>query len=60
MIDCESDKIFILKFSALAKMDLDESKPVTTVSMRLADGSRLSGRFNWTHSVADLRLFIIT
>ncbi|XP_068624054.1 NSFL1 cofactor p47 [Battus philenor] len=37
---------------------LDESNPVTTLQFRLADGSRLTGRFNHTHTVGDLHQYI--
>lgn len=41
------------------KMDIDESKPVTSVQIRLEDSSRLVGRFNLTHTVGDIRDYII-
>ncbi|CAK1589763.1 unnamed protein product [Parnassius mnemosyne] len=37
---------------------LDESVPVTTIQFRLADGSRLTGRFNHTHTVGDLLQYV--
>ena len=37
---------------------LDHSQPVTQIQIRLADGSRLVGRFNHTHTVADIRGYI--
>ncbi|KAL4713669.1 hypothetical protein ACJJTC_004200 [Scirpophaga incertulas] len=37
---------------------LDERMPLTTVQFRLADGSRITGRFNHTHTVADLTQYI--
>lgn len=37
---------------------MDESQPVTSVQLRLADGTRLVARFNHTHTVADIRRFI--
>lgn len=39
--------------------ELDESKPVTSIQIRLGDGSRLVGKFNTTHTVADIRSFIL-
>ncbi|XP_050356756.1 NSFL1 cofactor p47 [Nymphalis io] len=39
-------------------VQLDESGPVTTVQFRLADGSRLTGRFNHTHTVGDLMQYV--
>ncbi|KAJ7160016.1 SEP-domain-containing protein [Mycena crocata] len=38
--------------------EADESKPVATVQVRLADGGRLPVRLNTTHTVADLRAAI--
>lgn len=37
---------------------VDESRPVMQVQIRLADGSRVVGRFNHDHTVSDLRNFI--
>uniref|UniRef100_A0A1X7U7Z8 SEP domain-containing protein n=1 Tax=Amphimedon queenslandica TaxID=400682 RepID=A0A1X7U7Z8_AMPQE len=37
---------------------VDHTKPVTSVQIRLADGQRLVGKFNHTHTVADIRQFI--
>ncbi|XP_045507121.1 NSFL1 cofactor p47 [Colias croceus] len=39
---------------------VDETAPVTTVQFRLADGSRLTGRFNHTHTVEDLYQYVST
>ncbi|XP_066996283.2 NSFL1 cofactor p47 [Anabrus simplex] len=38
--------------------ELDDSKPTTTIAIRLPDGSRLNGVFNHTHTVGDIRAFI--
>lgn len=38
---------------------VDDSAPTTTLQIRLADGSRLTGRFNHTHLVKDIRAYII-
>ncbi|XP_038606488.1 NSFL1 cofactor p47 [Tachyglossus aculeatus] len=38
---------------------LDESQPTTNVQVRLADGRRLVHRFNHSHRVRDVRLFIV-
>lgn len=40
-------------------VSVDSSRPVTTVQIRLADGSRLVGQFNHSHTIADIRRFII-
>ncbi|KAL4426516.1 hypothetical protein ABPG77_008374 [Micractinium sp. CCAP 211/92] len=36
----------------------DHSQPVTSIQLRLADGSRLRAEFNLHHTVADIRRFI--
>lgn len=41
-----------------ANFQIDDSQPTTQVQIRLADGSRLVGRFNHTHTIADLRTYI--
>lgn len=45
---------------AKQKLKLDESKPVTTLQIRLADGSSVKAQFNLTHTMNDLRQYIIT
>ncbi|KAM3958395.1 LOW QUALITY PROTEIN: NSFL1 cofactor p47 [Aphomia sociella] len=37
---------------------LDEAQPVTTIQFRLADGSRLTGRFNHSHTVGELAGYV--
>ncbi|XP_059056208.1 NSFL1 cofactor p47 [Achroia grisella] len=37
---------------------LDDGQPVTTIQFRLADGSRLTGRFNHTHTVGQLAEYV--
>ncbi|KAI5644639.1 SEP domain-containing protein [Phthorimaea operculella] len=44
--------------AAQAAVGLDTSKPTTTIQFRLADGSRLTGQFNHTHTVNDLALYV--
>ncbi|XP_049814906.1 NSFL1 cofactor p47 isoform X1 [Schistocerca nitens] len=39
---------------------VDQSLPTTTVQIRLADGSRLVGQFNHSHTIGDVRRYIIT
>lgn len=41
-----------------SNFSIDDSKPVTSVQIRLADGTRLVGRFNHDHTVADIRNYI--
>ncbi len=36
----------------------DESKPITSLQVRLSDGTRLVARFNHTHTVQDLYSFV--
>lgn len=45
---------------ALTELDTQQNLPTTMISVRLADGGRLSGRFNVTHTVQDIRQFITT
>ncbi|KAK9722023.1 protein phosphatase regulator [Basidiobolus ranarum] len=40
------------------EIKVDESQPVTSIQIRLADGSRLVGKFNHSHTVGDIRRFI--
>ena len=46
--------------AAREQISLVESEPTTNIQFRLADGSRLVGRFNHTHTVNDLHNFINT
>ncbi|KAF9584199.1 hypothetical protein BGW38_007251 [Lunasporangiospora selenospora] len=39
-------------------LEIDNSQPVTSIQIRLADGSRMVARFNHTHTVNDIRGFI--
>eukprot|EP00850_Spirogloea_muscicola_P010283 SM000060S19615 [mRNA] locus=s60:135934:136799:- [translate_table: standard] len=45
-------------FTAAAGIVIDESQPVTSIQVRLADGSRLVARFNHGHTVGDVRRFV--
>ncbi|KAJ3809007.1 hypothetical protein EV368DRAFT_87747 [Lentinula lateritia] len=40
------------------KFEVDQNKPMTSVQIRLADGTRIVCRMNLTHTVLDLRNFI--
>ncbi|KAJ3718097.1 ubiquitin-related domain-containing protein [Lentinula guzmanii] len=44
--------------SVNAKFEVDQSKPMTSVQIRLTDGTRMVCRMNLTHTVLDLRNFI--
>jgi len=44
---------------AQTALNLNDSEPVTMLQIRLADGSRLTGRFNHSHTVGDIRRFIV-
>ncbi|XP_011865774.1 PREDICTED: NSFL1 cofactor p47 isoform X1 [Vollenhovia emeryi] len=44
---------------AKKELELDASKPTTTLQIRLADGSIVKAQFNLSHTVADLRRYII-
>ncbi|XP_022789045.1 NSFL1 cofactor p47-like [Stylophora pistillata] len=37
---------------------LDQSQPVTSIQIRLADGTRMVSKFNHSHTVGDIRRFI--
>ncbi|ETN64499.1 NSFL1 cofactor p47 [Anopheles darlingi] len=45
---------------ATDQLAVDSSQPTTGLQIRLADGSRLSARFNQTHTINDVRTFITT
>lgn len=45
---------------ARKELNVDESKPTTTLQIRLADGSSVKAQFNLTHTVSDLRRYITT
>ncbi|KZC11188.1 PREDICTED: NSFL1 cofactor p47 [Dufourea novaeangliae] len=45
---------------AKKQLNVDESKPVTTLQIRLADGTSVKAQFNLTHTVNDLRQYIVT
>lgn len=47
------------ELQAKKQLSLDESKPVTTIQIRLADGTSVKVQFNLTHTVTDLRQYII-
>ncbi|NWR23587.1 NSF1C protein, partial [Agelaius phoeniceus] len=38
---------------------IDESEPITNIQIRLADGGRLVQKFNHSHRIRDIRLFIV-
>ncbi|RDX50668.1 SEP-domain-containing protein [Lentinus brumalis] len=40
------------------RFEVDQTKPTTSVQIRLADGSRMVARMNLTHTIADIRNFI--
>lgn len=41
-----------------ASVDVDQSAPITSIQIRLSDGTRLVSKFNHTHTVGDIRNFI--
>lgn len=45
---------------AKKELNVDNSKPTTTIQIRLADGSTVKVQFNLTHTVGDIRRYIIT
>ncbi|KAK4758683.1 hypothetical protein SAY87_019984 [Trapa incisa] len=44
--------------SPLMGLKVDESQPMTSIQLRLADGTRLVARFNYHHTINDIRGFI--
>ncbi|KAI0260609.1 hypothetical protein BC834DRAFT_899973 [Gloeopeniophorella convolvens] len=44
--------------SVNTRFSVDQTKPTTSVQVRLADGTRMVARMNLTHTVRDLRNFI--
>lgn len=45
---------------ASSDLKIQDDQPTTMISIRLADGGRLSARFNLTHTIEDIRHFIAT
>lgn len=45
---------------ATESITIDESQPTAMIQVRLADGSRISGRFNHSHTVSDIRQYVRT
>lgn len=41
-----------------AKPNVDESQPVVTLQIRLGDGTRLTSRFNASHTIGDVYQFV--
>ncbi len=46
--------------SSIPPLKIDEQQPITSVQIRLDDGSRLVTKFNHTHTIQDIRNFILT
>ncbi|KAJ8360915.1 hypothetical protein SKAU_G00174400 [Synaphobranchus kaupii] len=46
------------ELQASASVALDNTQPVTSIQIRLADGGRLVQKFNHSHSVSDVRQFV--
>ncbi|KAF5280325.1 hypothetical protein FQR65_LT03134 [Abscondita terminalis] len=44
---------------AKKKLSTDSTQPTTNIQIRLADGSRLIGQFNHTHTVSNIRSYIV-
>ncbi|OGM40537.1 putative Cdc48-dependent protein degradation adaptor protein (Shp1) [Aspergillus bombycis] len=41
-----------------SKPNVDESQPIVTLQVRLGDGTRLTSRFNTTHTIGDVYQFV--
>lgn len=37
---------------------VDDALPLTSIQLRLADGTRMVSRFNYSHTINDIRAFI--
>ncbi|CAJ0834843.1 13359_t:CDS:2, partial [Entrophospora sp. SA101] len=46
------------RLGSIREFEVDESLPITSLQIRLADGTRMLARFNHTHTVNDIRNFI--
>ncbi|CAG9800185.1 unnamed protein product [Chironomus riparius] len=44
---------------ASSNLNVNQDQPTTMLSIRLTDGSRLSARFNLSHTIQDIRNFIV-
>ncbi|PYH42728.1 P-loop containing nucleoside triphosphate hydrolase protein [Aspergillus saccharolyticus JOP 1030-1] len=44
--------------SEQSKPNIDESQPIITLQIRLGDGTRLTSRFNTTHTIGDVYEFV--
>lgn len=42
----------------LRGLAVDDSKPSTSIQLRLSDGTRMVARFNYHHTIVDIRAFI--
>ena len=45
--------------SAPTQVEVNESEPTVNLQIRLADGTRLSSRFNTTHTIGDVYSFVM-
>lgn len=45
---------------ASSDLNVNQDEPTTMISIRLNDGSRVSARFNLTHTIQDIRQFVVT
>lgn len=62
MVSTSDSKATNAENEATASLNLhvNQDQPTTMISIRLTDGSRLSARFNLTHTIQDIRQFIGT
>lgn len=52
------DDLKACEAKAAASLNMDSCQPVTNIQIRFEDGSRLVGRFNQDHTIADVRRYI--
>ncbi|XP_056646168.1 NSFL1 cofactor p47-like [Diorhabda sublineata] len=55
---CSDEDKTNYEVKAREQLKLDNSKPTTSLQIRLADGSRLVAQFNHEHTVAEIRAYI--
>ncbi|OZJ04131.1 hypothetical protein BZG36_02831 [Bifiguratus adelaidae] len=41
-----------------SSLEVDDTQPVTTLQIRMADGTRMVAKFNHTHTIGDIRNFV--
>jgi len=58
-VPCTQDEAAARLAEASQAVHVEPSAPVTSIQIRLTDGSRLVSKFNTNHTVADVRRYIV-